>query len=132
MIKNEWVLPFNKALERIMLIINGFKTISKPLINAIKSNNYIKIGKFILNELKNYQRKNSDADIIPSISMVNAEIFYNKLNIFKKTYQYYLLFGFSLLIIFFINIFRVKKNKIIEWIKKIIYSLLILPLYFMV
>ena len=126
---NEWVLPVSKALENDSI---GSKIALRFFTNvnqSIKSKDYIE-ATFLLNKLKNYQRKNSKSDIIPSKSMVNAEIFYNKLNVFKKTYQYYLLFGFSLLIIFFINIFRVKKNKIIEWIKKIFTALLILTFIF--
>lgn len=126
---NEWVLPFSKALENdsigSKMALRFFTTVNQ----SIKSKDYIE-STFILNKIKDYQRKNSKSDIVPSISMVNAEIFYNKLNIFKKTYQYYLLFGFSLLVIFFINIFRVKKSKIIEWIKKIFTALLILTFIF--
>lgn len=57
------------------------------------------------------------ADIIPSESRKNAEIFYTNFNPFKKTFLIYLLLGFTLLFALFVNIFRQKTiNKYLKYV----------------
>jgi len=61
-------------------------------------------------------------DLLPSASKNKAEIFYNKVNPFERTYPWYLAFGFVLLLILFINIFRAKPLP--TWLKYTFYSLI--------
>ena len=53
-------------------------------------------------------------DVIPSAEKINAEILYNKYDIFKSLYSWYILFGIMFLIILIIQIFI--ESKIIFWI----------------
>jgi cytochrome c-type biogenesis protein CcsB len=57
-----------------------------------------------LNELKKFQREVA-ASIAPSEYLVNMEISYNKMNIFKNSMNSYFILGMILLIIFFVRIF---------------------------
>jgi cytochrome c-type biogenesis protein CcsB len=59
----------------------------------------------IVASIDKYQQK-FGADLIPNPSKLNAEILYNRLDLFKKLSKYYLLAGFVLLIIQFIGIFK--------------------------
>lgn len=55
-----------------------------------------------------YQQK-FGASYLPSEKHKDTEIFYNKINPFKRVLPLYLLIGFVLLIVLFVNIFRQKK-----------------------
>ncbi len=60
-----------------------------------------------IDKIAEYQ-KFYGADVYPSEAKVNAEIFYNKYNIFEKLMPYYLLMGLILLILSFVNIVKPK------------------------
>jgi cytochrome c-type biogenesis protein CcsB len=62
----------------------------------------------ILQAVANFQVKYG-GDLIPSQTKKNIEILYNKVNPFKTIFPYYLMFGFLLLTVLFINIFRQKQ-----------------------
>ncbi|HPF50053.1 MAG TPA: cytochrome c biogenesis protein CcsA [Draconibacterium sp.] len=61
----------------------------------------------ILQALENFQVKYG-GNLIPGETMRNIEILYNKVNPFKRIFPYYLMFGFLLLVVLLINIFRLK------------------------
>ena len=71
----------------------------------------------------NYQQK-FGAAILPSETKRDLEILYNKVNVFKRIFPFYLLFGFLLLLILFVNIFRQKKMP--SWLKRGFLFLIIL------
>ena len=60
-----------------------------------------------IDKIAEYQ-KFYGADVYPSEAKVNAEIFYNKYNVFEKLMPYYLLMGLILLILSFVNIIKPK------------------------
>ncbi len=62
----------------------------------------------IIEAIGNFQNKYG-GDLIPSEKKRDIEIFYNKVNPFKRVFPFYLLFGFLLLLVLFINIFRQKQ-----------------------
>lgn len=62
------------------------------------------------------------SDLLPSASKNKAEIFYNRVNPFERAYPWYLAFGFLLLFILFINIFRAKPLPL--WLKYSFYCLI--------
>lgn len=74
---------------------------------SISSNDWFRADS-MLNEIAAFQQLNG-AVIIPSESIIGMEIFYNKINIFKRLFVYYLFIGIVLLIVLFVDIF--KKNK---------------------
>lgn len=76
--------------------------------SAVESGNWSKADENLTYILQ-FQSKYG-ANIHPPESVVNLEIFYNKINIFQKLSAYYGLVGFILLILHFINILRPKFN----------------------
>jgi len=60
-----------------------------------------------IDKISEYQ-KFYGADVYPSEAKIDAEIFYNKYNVFEKLMPYYLLMGLILLILSFVNIIKPK------------------------
>ncbi|MFM7644403.1 MAG: cytochrome c biogenesis protein CcsA [Sphingomonadales bacterium] len=78
----------------------------------------------LMTEFKAFQRQAGKA-VAPSESIVQMEIRYNKMQVFKRSYQLYLLSGMLLLIVFFIGIFfRTERNQAkLKWPKRILIGL---------
>lgn len=102
-----WYSPGDDAKEYSggdsIFIKSGFQL----LLQTISEQNYTDANQ-ILAAIENFQVKYG-SEIIPSETKKNVEIFYNKVNPFKRIFPFYLLFGFFLLLILFINIFRQKQ-----------------------
>jgi len=81
----------------------------------------------VLSKFKKYQRKAGKA-VAPSAQAIGYEISYNKMQIFKRSYQLYLLSGFLLLVVFFIGIFfRLEKSlRVLTWPKRILIAITII------
>ncbi len=77
----------------------------------------------IINAVGVFQQKYGD-DLLPSSAKNRAEIIYNRVNPFERTFPYYLAFGFLLLFVLFINIFRLRS--ISPWLKYVLYGLIAL------
>jgi cytochrome c-type biogenesis protein CcsB len=68
------------------------------------------------------------ASVVPSEKAVKMEISYNKMEIFKHSYQMLLTLGFLLLIVSFIGIFRSAKSRFVQvqkWINRVMITLLL-------
>ncbi|WP_298485552.1 cytochrome c biogenesis protein CcsA [uncultured Maribacter sp.] len=76
------------------------------LSKAKKSGNYAEADK-LLDAFKQNQ-KNHGEEVLPSDEKVNAEVIYNKLNIFNRLYKYYALIG---VLMFFTLIFQIFKDR---------------------
>jgi cytochrome c-type biogenesis protein CcsB len=102
-----WYSPGDDAKEYSggdsIFIKSGFQL----LLQTVSEQNYTDANQ-ILAAIENFQVKYG-GKIIPSETKKNVEIFYNKVNPFKRIFPFYLLFGFILLLILFINIFRQKQ-----------------------
>ncbi|WP_163708613.1 c-type cytochrome biogenesis protein CcsB [Mangrovibacterium lignilyticum] len=61
----------------------------------------------IMATIASFQQK-FGAEILPSEQKKSAEIFYNDFQPFKKVFPWYLLLGVALLVVLFVNIFRLK------------------------
>ena len=59
----------------------------------------------IIATVASFQKK-FGAEILPSEQKKSAEIFYNKYQPFKRVFPWYLLIGFTLLTVLFVNVFR--------------------------
>jgi cytochrome c-type biogenesis protein CcsB len=64
----------------------------------------------VLNYIGEFQQKFGKA-VIPAQSKIDAEITYNKINIFARLFQYYLYVGLLMLVFLFMDIFKAKKWK---------------------
>jgi cytochrome c-type biogenesis protein CcsB len=81
----------------------------------------------LLSELISFQR-DAGSKVVPSEKKVEIEIWYNKMNVFKNTYQMYLLLGLLLLLLYFIRIFAKTgfgESKLFRRIRKTITFILI-------
>jgi len=61
----------------------------------------------ILQAVESFQLKNG-ADLLPTSRKKEVEMLYNKINPFERIYPWYILFGFLLIVVLIINIFRQK------------------------
>tara|TARA_B100001093_G_scaffold211823_1_gene203283 strand:- start:1201 stop:4380 length:3180 start_codon:yes stop_codon:yes gene_type:complete len=114
---NEWISPSeNKFLKDINtdslysnFINTGFKTYLYFLNEGKKSKDYTDADE-ILKAITNTQLKYG-ADVMLTENKINTEILYNKYDIFKSLFSWYLYASFFLFIFLIIQIFY--KNKII-------------------
>lgn len=109
---NKWVsyLELNESGMKGMDSIytkNILPMYSTSLLKAIESNDY-KASTELLTSLINYQKK-FGADVMPSEKKINAEILYNKYDIFKKLFSYYIYVSVLLFIVVIVRIFRDNK-----------------------
>ncbi len=85
-----------------LFINRGFELLKESISGKSEIN-----GRQILAAIATYQAKYG-ASYLPTESHKKMEIFYNKINPFKRVFPLYLLVGFVLLIVLFVNIFRQK------------------------
>jgi len=104
--ENKWVAvgsaPVGLSSADSLFINRGFQLLKESLNGTGQVN-----GRQILASIAAYQTKFA-ASYLPSDTKKNVEIFYNSANPFKRVFPLYLLLGFSLLTILFVNIFRQK------------------------
>lgn len=74
-----------------------------------KTNNNYQEADELLESLKGFQQRYG-ANVMPSAEKINAEIFYNKYDIFKKLFSWYLYVGLLFFIALIVQIFRDGKN----------------------
>ncbi|NND88191.1 MAG: cytochrome c biogenesis protein CcsA, partial [Flavobacteriaceae bacterium] len=87
---------------------NFFNAYGSALKEATSSNDYQHVG-HLLDELKEYQ-KTQGAEVIPSETKIEAEIFLNNFNIFTRLAMAYMLMAVVLLIFLFVSIFKPSLN----------------------
>jgi len=123
---NDWLNPLERiVLENDSLSWSHYIAYFSAVNDAPKNNDYSAANK-ALEIIKKHQRKVS-SKIVPSESVVAKEIGYNKMHIFKSSYIGYVVFGFILLIVYFIRIFTPitkKSEKVYKWIGRVLSGLL--------
>lgn len=87
-------------------INNGLPLYVMTLRKAIKTNDFSNADELLKAFKKN--QKNHGSEVLPSDSRVNAEVFYNKADIFNRLYKFYALVG---LLMFFFLIFQIFKDR---------------------
>jgi hypothetical protein len=106
-VEDPWYSPGDDAAEYSggdsIFVKSGFNL----LLQSVKQQDNAQALE-VLNAVDAFQQ-NKGGDLIPSETVKNAEILYNKVNPFERIWPYYLLFGFLLLFVLFINIFRQKQ-----------------------
>jgi cytochrome c-type biogenesis protein CcsB len=110
---NKWVSyleigePTGTELDTVKNVLPYYLT---SLANASATNDY-KLSESLLEGLKNYQHKYG-AEVMPEDDKVEAEILYNKYDIFKKLFSWYMYAGLLMLFFVIVNIFNNSK-----WVK---------------
>ena len=130
---NTWTTPM--LMEADSVDIPSYQLAGayiQALDQAIVEKDYSQAN-LVLKKLKTLQRK-IGADVVPSETMVAAEISYNKQGIFKRVANYYAYLGFALLIAFFLKIMRSspseKSKKIGKWIVRSLVGLLVVTVLY--
>ena len=115
---NAWYVPLDMSL--MQKDTTSSKLAMRYLMSVAKSKETNSYGLALdnLNALKKFQRATSKK-IVPSETMVNMEIRYNKMNIFKNTMYSYFVLGLILLVIYFIRVFITPTENTDKKIKKI-------------
>ena len=122
---NKWLnisdtkLYEKEKVETIKLLIKDYYF---ALLSATETNKWGKADNALEN-IKNYQEKYA-SNILPNKLKTKAELFFNKFNIFERLTPFYLLLGFILIILVFINIFN-PKIKIEKITKLTLYFLIV-------
>lgn len=106
-VTNEEALFVNKGFDLLKESMNGKGEVSPRQFLA---------------SIAAYQGKYASS-YLPSDSKKEVEIFYNSLNPFKSVFPFYLLLGFTLLVLLFVNIFR---QKVIGAKVRIVFTVLII------
>jgi cytochrome c-type biogenesis protein CcsB len=102
----KWSAPGNSpaglSAEESVFVNKGFQLFKESMngTGAVSARQ-------IMASIASYQNKYASA-YLPSASKKEVEIFYNSLNPFKRVFPIYLLLGFTLLVVLFVNIFRQK------------------------
>lgn len=108
---NTWYTPFDPEAP----YQNVDSLMPKFFIDYV---NAVRIGKLTddykqadesLELIRSYQKAVA-ADLYPSERKINMEIRYNEMNIFKRVTYVYLLFGFGLLLVFFMSVFTLQSK----------------------
>ena len=76
------------------------------LEKAVKTGDYSEADKLLAAFKKN--QENHGSEVLPSENKINAEVFYNKADIYNKLYKYYALFG---LLMFVLLVFQIIKDR---------------------
>jgi cytochrome c-type biogenesis protein CcsB len=92
---------------------NVFDLYFQTITEAMKSNDYSRADK-ILEYIGSMQRQGTAADLLPSKSQIDYEIFYNNAKIFEHLRDIYGILSFIMLILAFIENLRIKKSKFIR------------------
>jgi cytochrome c-type biogenesis protein CcsB len=117
-----WFIPFQVDTAASLQVLSYISLIDE----GAKKHNFTK-AESVLKKIKWHQRKVSSS-VVPSEKAVKMEISYNKMEIFKHSYQMLLTLGFLLLIVSFIGIFRSAKSRFVQvqkWINRVMITLLL-------
>jgi cytochrome c-type biogenesis protein CcsB len=118
---NTWFVPLSMELGQKDTLSSKLFVNYLAAVHEGGQNHSLGAASDMLSKFKKYQRKAGKA-VAPSAQAIGYEISYNKMQIFKRSYQLYLLSGFLLLVVFFISIFfRSEKSlRVLTWPKRIL------------
>ncbi len=122
---NKWVSYIDiqeKTGTELDVMKNALPLYINVLQKATQDGNYTDADK-ILDGMHNFQKK-FGAKVLPSEDKINAEVLYNKYDVFKKIYKWYLYTGLLLLIIALFTLFY--KNKFLNISAKVLHISILL------
>lgn len=121
---NTWFVPLSMELGKKDTLSSKLFVNYLAAVHQGGENNSYGTANDLLTKFKVYQRKAGLA-VAPSERAINYEISYNKMQIFKRSYQLYLLSGLLLLVVFFIGIFfsSQKATLRLKWPKRILIAI---------
>lgn len=123
---NKWIsyddIAAKEPLTGVITVINqdlrldplNYNTFMTAYLKAVSTGDYSRADK-MLGYISSMQRNSDNGGYLASESKINAEILYNKLQIFIVLRNVYSILSVVLLLLAFIDNLWVKKNKIITW-----------------
>ena len=116
---NTWFVPLSMELGQKDTLSSKLFVNYLAAVHEGGQNNSFGAASDMLSKFKKYQRKAGKA-VAPSEQAIGYEISYNKMQIFKRSYQLYLSSGFLLLVVFFIGIFFRSETslRVLTWPKR--------------
>ncbi len=119
---NKWHSAFERNVftGEDTMVTSMHRLYLSELQNAIATNDYSKADE-MLDVISSYQQ-NIGKEIIPPEEKIDLEILYNKVNIFKELLFYFMIIGFMILILVFIELFKPE----LKWSKVILKVLTVL------
>lgn len=109
---NKWVSYLELGQAKLKPADSAFTRQILPIyfqsLSAATQTGVYKEPDFYIDGINKYQKRYG-SDVIPSDDKVTAEIMYNKYDIFKNLYYYYMLTGILMLLLVIANIFAEKK-----------------------
>ena len=120
---NKWIAPnessdyYFEEFKDSLFINNIIPLYLRSLDTGVSTNNYADANQ-LLESIKGYQFKYA-SDIIPSDKKIQAEILYNKYDIFRNLFLYYFFAGLLFFVFIILNIFS--ENKLINNFMKYIF-----------
>lgn len=109
-LNNKWV-SFNEAADAKSAELQQIKNILPYYMQALEKASVTKdytLANSLIEGLNNYQHK-FGSKVMPSDDKVNAEILYNKYDIFKKLFSWYMCAGLLMFIFVIVKIFNTRK-----------------------
>jgi ABC-type transport system involved in cytochrome c biogenesis permease subunit len=123
-----WYIPFQVDTAASLQVLSYISMLDE----GAKKHNFSK-AENVLKKVKAHQRKIS-SDVVPTESAVSMEISYNKMEVFKHSYQLFLSLGFLLLIVSFVGIFNSNKSrfsKVQKWVNRILIGLMVVTFLYL-
>ena len=112
---NKWVsyqeIKENDFKGKDSLYVKNILPLYFQSLRVAKDNNDYSQADNLLESLNGFQVKYG-SNVIPSEDKINAEVLYNKYDIFKSLYSWYIIFGVIFFVILIIQIFTLKKTHI--------------------
>ena len=102
--KNKWYNPIDAMGEFHEKDKEAIQTLVRGLVDGVVSKQYDQANNF-LDLISTYQQK-VGKEVIPSQSVIDSEILFNKIGIFSKLTIAYIIIGFILFIVSFLTVFN--------------------------
>ncbi|MFM6933937.1 MAG: cytochrome c biogenesis protein CcsA [Flavobacteriales bacterium] len=120
-VNHTWYIPFQVDTTASLQVLSYISLLDE----GAKKHQFGKADA-VLKKIKAHQRSVSAA-VVPSTSAVDMEISYNKMEVFKHSYQMLLSLGFLLLIVSFIGIFKstsARYANIQKWVNRVVVGMM--------
>lgn len=103
---NSWISPVEIRVKDSTSVTNDnyMERIRQTIRQSVSTGNYLE-SEEIIATMRDLQERH-DRDLLPQERKVKMEIFYNKINIFKRLFPVYMLTGMILLGLFLIQLFK--------------------------
>ena len=112
-----WYNPLEASQKFTGSIKAGVETLTHNFIDSIINGNWDKASNAI-SQIAHYQQR-LDPSLIPSKSKIDAELFYNHLNLFPSLIAVYMTLGLLFILVGFVEVVSTEKKKLFAYIRSL-------------